>query len=193
MLSKTFAGALVSSTFALAGAAHADIGPYIGASLGQTTFKDSEHVPNGLGGTVTLHLDENDTSYKLYGGYMILPFLGIEGGYVDFGDASKNLGAANAKLDLSADGWEIFAVGNLPLGPLDLFAKAGVLSYDARLKVRVNGTTVASGSDSDEVGAYGVGAAVGLGALKVRAEYTMYDVSNIDDLYMVSAGVTYSF
>ena len=193
MLSKTFVGAFVGSTFAFAGAAYADTGLYVGASLGQTTFKDSEHVPDGFGGTVSLHLDESDTSYKLYGGYMILPFFGLEGGYVDFGDASKNLGAANAKLDISADGWEIFAVGDLPLGPLDLFAKVGVLSYDAKLKGRVNGATVASASDSDQVGAYGVGAAVGLGGLKVRAEYTMYDVSNIDDLYMISAGVTYSF
>src|SRR5262249_10164539 len=152
------------STLLLAGAAYADIGPYVGASLGETTFEDSENVPNGLGGAVKLHVDESDTSYKLFGGFMFLPFVGIEGGYVDFGDVSKNIGAANAKIDVSADGWEIFALGNLPLGPLDLFAKAGVLSYDAKVKGRVNGATVASGSDSDEVGAYGVGAAVGLGA-----------------------------
>jgi OOP family OmpA-OmpF porin len=176
-----------------AGAAHADIGPYIGASLGETTFKDSEGFPNGLGGTTHVHLDENDTSYKLFGGYMILPFLGIEGGYVDFGDVSKNFSGTGAKLDVSADGWEAFLVGNLPLGPVDLFAKGGILSYDAKVKARVNGTTVASGSDSDEVGAYGVGAAVGFGGLKVRAEFTLYDVDNIDDLYMVSAGVTYHF
>ena len=62
-----------------------------------------------------------------------------------------------------------------------------------KLKGKVNGATVASDSDSDEVGAYGVGAAVGLGALKIRAEYTMYDVNNIDDLYLISAGVTYHF
>ena len=192
MFLKTLVGALVGSSFALAGAAHADTGLYVGASLGETTFKDSEGFPTE-GGTAHVHIDENDTSYKLYGGYMILPFLGIEGGYVDFGDVSKNFNGLNAKLDVSADGWEAFVLGDLPLGPLDLFAKAGVLSYDAKVKGKVNGGTVASDSDSDEVGAYGVGAAVGLGALKIRAEYTMYDVNNIDDLYMISAGVTYHF
>jgi OOP family OmpA-OmpF porin len=193
MLLKTFVGALVGSTLALAGVAHADTGPYIGASLGETTFKDSEGIPDGLGGTTHVHLDENDTSYKLYGGYMILPFLGLEGGYVDFGDVSKNFSGTGAKLDLSADGWEAYLVGNLPLGPVDRFLKGGVLSYNADLKARVNGATVASGSDSDQVGAYGFGAAVGLGGFKIRAEYTMYDISNIDDLYMISAGVTYHF
>ena len=188
---NTFVGALVGSAFAFANTAHAEIGPYIGASIGETTFKDSEGFPNGLGGTTHVHLDENDTGYKLFGGFMFLPFVGIEGGYVDFGDVSKNFGGA--KLDVSADGWEVFVVGNLPLGPVDLFAKGGILSYDADVKARLNGTTVASGSDSDEVGAYGVGAAVGLGGVKVRAEFTMYDVSNIDELYMISAGVTYHF
>jgi predicted porin len=53
---------------------------------------------------------------------------------------------------------------------------------------------LASGSDSDEKAAYGVGAAFGLGGIKIRAEYTAYDVSNgIDDLYMASVGVTYQF
>jgi len=61
-------------------------------------------------------------------------------------------------------------------------------------KVRAGGSTLASGSDSDEKAAYGVGAAFGLGGIKIRAEYTEYDVSNnVDDLYMASVGVTYQF
>jgi predicted porin len=82
----------------------------------------------------------------------------------------------------------------LPLGPVDLFAKVGGIEINVDAKVKAGGSTLASGSDSDEKAAYGVGAAFGLGGIKIRAEYTAYDVSNgIDDLYMASVGVTYQF
>jgi hypothetical protein len=150
------------------------------------------------GETVTnVHFDESDNSYKLFAGYMILPFLGVEGGYVNFGAPGKNFNntvIGNVGLDLDVDGWEAFVVGVLPLGPVDLFAKVGGISYNVDAKVKLNGSTLGSGSDSDEKAAYGVGAAVGLGGIKVRAEYTAYDVSNgLDDLYMYSVGLTYQF
>ncbi len=144
------------------------------------------------GAAGTLHFDEDDTSYKLFVGYMVLPFVGFEGGYTNLGNPSKNFSGATAEFEV--DAWEAFVVGVLPLGPVDLFAKVGGASINVDAKVRVAGSTVISGSDSDEKGAYGVGAAFGLGGIKIRAEYTEYDVGNdIDDLYMASVGVTYLF
>jgi len=187
--------ALVSS-LAVAVSAQADTGFYVGGSVGQTTVKDSQRVSDGES-TQTIHFDEDDTSYKIYGGYMFLPFLGVEGGYTNFGNPSKtfrNTAIGNVNAEVEVDGWEAFVVGDLPLGPIDLFAKAGVLSYDIDLKIKAGGNNLGSGSDSDEIGAYGIGAAVGLGGgVKVRAEYTYYDSSNVDDLYMYSVGATFSF
>ncbi len=183
--------ALFAASLSFAVSAYADsTGLYVGGSVGQTTVKASAN-----GGTAgTLHFDEDDTSYKIFAGYMVLPFLGFEGGYTNFGSPNKSFGAANADFEVEVDGWEGFVVGVLPLGPVDLFAKVGGVSYNVDAKVKVNGSTLASGSDSDEKAAYGVGAAVGLGGIKVRAEYTEYDVSNgLDDLYMVSVGLTYQF
>ena len=193
MIRNTFVALLTGSTLALANGAHADTGLYVGASVGQTTVKDSERIPNGTGGFQKLDFDEDDTSYKLFAGYMILPFIGIEGGYVNFGEPEKSFLNGSAKIEAQIDGWEAFAIGVLPLGPVDLFAKAGVLAYDSDVKLRASGTTLVSGSNSDESGAFGVGAAVGLGGLKIRAEYTYYDVQDVDDVYMFSAGVTYQF
>ena len=188
MFQKLSALALLSASLGFAVSASADTGLYVGGSVGQTTVKASENA----GAAGTLHFDEDDTSYKLFVGYMVLPFVGFEGGYTNLGNPSKNFSGANAEFEV--DAWEAFVVGVLPLGPVDLFAKVGGASINIDSKVRVAGSTVISGSDSDEKGAYGVGAAFGLGGIKIRAEYTEYDVgSNIDDLYMASVGVTYQF
>jgi outer membrane immunogenic protein len=182
MFQKLSALALLSASLGFAASASADTGLYVGGSVGQTTVKASENA----GAAGTLHFDEDDTSYKLFVGYMVLPFVGFEGGYTNLGNPSKNFSGANAEFEV--DAWEAFVVGVLPLGPVD----GASINIDA--KVRVAGSTVISGSDSDEKGAYGVGAAFGLGGIKIRAEYTEYDVGNdIDDLYMASVGVTYLF
>jgi hypothetical protein len=189
MFQKVSVIALLTASLGFAGSANAgSTGLYVGGGVGQTTVKASTNA--GVAGT--LHFDEDDTSYKLFAGYMILPFLGFEGGYTNFGSPNKNFNGAS--VDFDVDGWEAFVVGVLPLGPVDLFAKVGGVEINVDAKVRAGGSTLASGSDSDEKAAYGVGAAVGLGGIKVRAEYTAYDVSdNIDDLYMVSVGLTYQF
>ena len=48
-------------------------------------------------------------------------------------------------------------------------------------------------SDDGSDPAYGVGAAIELGGLQLRAEYEMFDISDVDDLYMLSAGIAFSF
>ncbi len=188
MFHKVSAVALLTASLGFGMSANADTGLYVGGSVGQTTVKAKANA--GLAGT--LHFDEDDSSYKLYAGYMLLPFLGFEGGYTNFGSPNKNFSGASVDFDI--DGWEAFVVGVLPLGPVDLFAKVGGVAINVDAKVRAGGSTLASGSDSDEKAAYGVGAAFGLGGIKIRAEYTEYDVSSgIDDLYMASVGVTYQF
>lgn len=190
MLQKVSAIALLAASIGFAGSAYAgSTGLYVGGSVGQTTLKASTNT-GGLAGT--LHFDEDDTGYKIFAGYMLLPFLGFEGGYTNLGSPNKNF--SGASIDFDVDGWEAFVVGVLPLGPVDLFAKVGGIEINVDAKVKAGGSTLASGSDSDEKAAYGVGAAFGLGGIKIRAEYTAYDVSNgIDDLYMASVGVTYQF
>ena len=74
------------------------------------------------------------------------------------------------------------------------FAKVGGVSYniDAKAKGSGFGGTI-NGSDSDQAGAIGAGVAFGFDSFKIRGEYTYYDVNNIDDVYMLSVGLTYQF
>jgi hypothetical protein len=52
---------------------------------------------------------------------------------------------------------------------------------------------IEAGSDNGTDTAYGVGAAVELGSLQIRAEYEAFDISDIEDLYMLSAGFVFTF
>ena len=45
----------------------------------------------------------------------------------------------------------------------------------------------------NEVFDFRAAAAVALGPIKVRGEYTYYDVNHVDDAYLLSVGVTYQF
>ena len=196
----------------LAGASHAaEPGFYLGASGGQTTVdKDAKDLgldTSSITALQNFEIDDSDTGWKAYLGYQFLPWLGIEGGYVDLGSASKTRTVTNASgTDFRANGnadftgWEGFLVGTIPIGPVDLFAKVG----GANLKVdgNVNVTNLdtsesnrTSGNDNDAQLAYGVGAAYnfGKGHWGLRVEAEGYDDNEVDDLYFISAGIVYRF
>jgi hypothetical protein len=50
-----------------------------------------------------------------------------------------------------------------------------------------------AGSEDDQDMGYGLGASFNLGSFQLRAEYEAFDVSDINDLYMLSAGFVYTF
>jgi hypothetical protein len=80
-------------------------------------------------------------------------------------------------------------VAGFDLGPLTVFGKLGIISWDAELTV----SGADFGTEDDQDTAYGVGVSFGLGSLQLRAEYEMFDISDIEDLYMLSAGFVYTF
>lgn len=165
-----------------AGAAQAEMNAYVGASAVSSRVEDNVAGPD----EARLRFDEEGSGWKGFAGARF-GVLGIEGGYVDFGDPGENVGGTN--VDLSLTGWDLFATANLDLGPALLFAKAGMLAWDT--EVRVEG--VASDANDTDA-AYGVGGLFRLGeSVGLRAEYELFDVSDIDDVTMISAGVELAF
>ncbi len=157
----------------LAFASPALAGPFfVGASIGNATLEAD---------TPDINFDGSDTSFKAYGGYRFLRFFGIEGGYADLGAPE------DAGVKIEATGWDAFAVGVLPLGPIELFAKVGVVSWD----LESNGP--GSVSDGGEDAAYGVGLAFSLKKIAIRAEFEKFDVGAVDNLYLASVGVEWRF
>ncbi|HKU16606.1 MAG TPA: outer membrane beta-barrel protein [Steroidobacteraceae bacterium] len=165
-------------------AAAADNGFYLGASVGQANLKIDDLTNNVFPDD---DFNSDDTAFKLIAGIRPLDWLGVEAAYVNFGkpeDTVFDNSALRQKLKADGDGISAFAVGFLATGPVDLFAKVGLISWDSK----ISGSFDDDGTDL----AYGVGAQFRLLSLAVRAEYEKFDISDVD-LDMISVGVTYTF
>ena len=164
--------------------AGSESGLYLGGSIGQATVTAKGDTP------ADPEFNEDDAGYKIFLGYNfgIIPLidLAVEGSYVDFGKPSGTVNGNNVEIDLV--GWDAFGLAALTFGPFSVFGKVGLLSWDSDSSF--NGKTDSdSGSDS----AYGLGAKFILGSIALRAEYEYFDVNELEDLYMVSAGLSYTF
>ena len=171
-----FAAALL--TLPVLPAVAADNGFYLGGSVGQANLKIDD-LTNGI---QTADFDADDTAFKLIAGIRPLDWLGVEAAYVNFGEPEDTV--LGQKLQADGDGISAFAVGFLATGPVDLFAKLGLISWDSK----IGGTFDDDGTDL----AYGVGAQFRVLGLSIRAEYEKFDISDVD-LDMISVGVTYTF
>ena len=161
----------------------ADSGFYVGAAVGGAT-QDIE-----LSGAP--ELEEDDTAVKVFGGYkfdMPVVDLSVEVGYVDFGDAE--IDTAAGELVFASTGINLWGVAGFELGPVDLFAKVGVIAWD------VDTTTFAGGvgDDGTDLG-LGLGAGFDIGKVQLRGEFEVYDTSDasVSMLSMLSLGVAYTF
>ncbi len=171
-LNKLLASTTLIASSLFMASAHADNGFYIGGSVGNAD----------VSGTPSSDFSGDDTGYKIFGGFKFTIFA-IEGGYVDFGKAEGN------GISAETTAFDLFGLVNIGLGPIDLFGKLGVFSWDSDLTA--GGSINEDGTDP----VYGVGGGLSLGPLSVRAEYEYFDVGGdaLDDIQMISLGVVYFF
>ena len=164
------------SGFASAGQ---ESGLYLGGSLGASSIDVLQQE---------IDYDDNDFGYKIFAGYNfgIIPFidLGVEGSYIDFGEASYNSGT---DYNVGLTGWDLFAVGAVDFGPVGVFIKVGQIWWD------IDSDTLSSildntGNDM----AYGLGLKFKVLSLTVRTEYEYFD-TDMGDMGFVSAGISWTF
>jgi hypothetical protein len=165
------AAALLASTATMA----ADNGIYLGASLGDANID----IDAGFA-----QVDSDDTGFKFIAGLRPLDWFAVEASYVNFGEAESGPLAANA------DGISAFGVFFMPVGPVDVFAKGGLISFDT--SIEVDGVGDIYREDGTDL-AYGVGVQFRLLSLGIRAEYEKFEIDDVDDANMLSIGVTYTF
>lgn len=114
---------------------------YVGVNAGQPKY-DTPCVEGFV-------CNNRTTSYKLYTGGMFTPFLGGELAYVNMGRAQRAGGRTEAH------GINLSLVGRMPVGAVNLFAKAGA-TY-GRTKVGGDDLLVTTGTDKGWGGSYGLG------------------------------------
>jgi len=166
----------------------ADNGFYLGGSVGQTQLEIDQ-----LGDQVySADFSGDDMAYKIFAGLRFLTFLGVEGAYRDFGTPEDELAELDATVTADLTGYDVAAVGYLPLGIADIFAKAGMAAWDADFSLDAGGSSV-SVSDDGEDPFYGLGFQLRFKSFTVRAEVEYFDVEDADALYMYSLGGAITF
>jgi hypothetical protein len=161
----------------------ADNGIYLGASVGQSgvSYEDDFEGED-------FSIDADGTGYKAIAGWRFLDWLAVEANYVDLGSPDDDVGGGNIEADVS--GLSLSAVGFVPIGPVDLFARVGAINWDA--DVSASGVGKVLSDDGTDL-TYGIGAQFRVWSLSLRAEYERFDLDRADTVDMVSLGVTWTF
>ena len=175
------AALMVTSAFPLA--AYADTGAYVGASFGNARLDDNF---DGFG------FDTDANAYRLFGGIQFSDALGIEAGYLNFGDFSEtvDLGGLLSRTDITGDGWTLGATLALPLSEnLSLFGKGGVFFWDA--DISVDGFSIDTPGDDNPY--YGGGLKLEVGDnFSLTGDWTVYEF-DVLETDVISLGFNFRF
>jgi hypothetical protein len=146
-------------------------GFYLGAGLGDFSSK-----VDGIGAVDDVDFDSDEDATKIMAGWRFNRFVAVQADYTDFGESR----AAVNQLDIRSDtkGLAPTIVGTLPVGPVELFGKAGVLFYD--VEVDTPGGELIDSSGEDAVIGVGVGLTF-FERLSFTAEYERVDIEELDD------------
>ncbi len=172
----------------------ADNGIYVGGGIVQSEY--------GLENPLDAQpFDDETAGYKVIVGWRPLDSFGIEGSYVDHGDATVPTGIVCIQVigvpcpdrtNLHAKTAAAFAVGYLDLPLIDLFVKAGfnAWQFDGR------STPAFSFFRIDESGtefAWGAGVQARFGSIGARLEYERFNIIQDESLGTISLSLTYTF
>jgi len=161
----------------------ADNGIYLGGSVGQAGVEFDQAIEG-----FDADFDASATAFKLIAGWRFIDWLSVEANYVDLGSADDKV--LGEKLESDVSGITLSAVGFLPVGPVDLFARIGAINWDADLEAP--DLDIRGSEDGTDL-TYGVGAQFRVWSLSVRGEYEIFDIEDADSVDMFSIGVTWTF
>ncbi|MDC0610362.1 porin family protein [Vibrio sp.] len=155
--------------------------PMLALFASSTTFANSL-VYGGASAGSSEYLNDKSVSYSLYVGTGVIPFLGIEGGYTDFGKFDAAGGDIQAEAAYGA------LRPNVTFGPLQIYAKLGVNSWVLEGDAGVN---IEDDDGVDEMWAVGADYAM-FGPMALGIEYSNYSFGN-KDVKSINATATFYF
>lgn len=185
-MNRSLLAALVFAVSSTAGTAYAQDNPsgfYLGAGVGQFNVQidDIDQTDEAIE-----RLDDDDRAWKAFAGWRFGRYLALEAAYIDFGTPNSRSDASGSRGDfrVKLSGFAPYVIGTLPIGPVELFAKAGYYFYDVDLRVDLDDPLAPDidSSKSHEDFLYGGGVGVTfLQHLNVRLEYERLDSKLVDD------------
>jgi len=128
--------------------------------------------------------NESSTSYNVHVGTGILPFIGLEAGYQNFGDFDNVTYGSRTFSNLEGSAVYFAAKPSIDFGPLHVYAKAGLHSYE------LSGDSF----KEDEIDMmYGVGAEYFvMGPISLGASYNVFSMKE-EDVKNFSLNATFHF
>lgn len=170
-------------------------GFYVGAGVGgsKTDISTRELAAVGF---ATASTDESDLSWNVVAGYKITRNWAVEIGYVDLGDFSARgtFGGAPATVSADVTGWNVSAVGTLPINPMfSLYGKLGVLRSKTDASATVAGALGRATSRETDFTA-GIGARYHINRnLSAFVEGNHYELGDNGDARNFLIGVRFDF
>lgn len=155
---------------------------YIGGSFGNSFIKTTVADNNANSFTI----ENNDFGWKVFGGFGA-KFIGAEGGYRQLGRVQMDVLGQN--IESKIVGWDVAAKGNINIGPVFIFGKAGAFFASAKNSIG----SLISYTDNSTNFLWGVGGGLKLGMLGLRVEYESLDMSENSNLAMLTFGATIHF
>jgi hypothetical protein len=153
--------------------ADAERGLYFGVGLGDYSTKIDN--PDDLD-DVDIDFDEDEDATKIFGGFRLNPHVALQLDWFDFGESQMATDVLSISVDTKGLGPNV--VGTLPIGPVELFAKGGLLFYD--VKIDQDDDNLLDDSGNDPFYGVGVGFTIG-GKLALRVEYEEIDIEAFEE------------
>jgi hypothetical protein len=123
-----------------------------------------------------LDFDGDHDARRIFAGWRFNRFVALRVDYTDFGRSRAAVNLLDFESD--AEGLAPNVVGTLPIGPVELFAKAGMNFYDVEV-TRTRGDVIVDESGQDPV--YGAGVGVALGRVSLRGEFEVTDIEELEN------------
>ena len=175
-----------SRTGAGAAATAADTGIYLGAGYVRAQV-------NNVFGTTNYNFKIDDNAWKAILGFRPIPPFAIEANYVNLGHQSAPLFGGGPDSHADARAFDIFGVGLLPLGPIDIYGKAGGARWTLSGDLEGPGDTLFALNRSGTSFVWGAGIQAHWGPIGARLEYEHFQMPDTDGARLYTAAVTFTF
>ena len=152
-------------------------GLYLGGGIGDFSSAVDEIDNLDDVDDVGIDFSDGDNAMKVFAGWNFNRFFAVQGDFVDFGESS---GFVSPSVSGTSDvqGFAPSIVGTLPIGPVELFARVGMMFYEVDLNL--TGGRLVDESGEDLVWSAGIGIDI-LDKANLRLEYEEYDIEQLDE------------
>lgn len=205
---KIFSTSLIAACLLSAvSVSHASEGIYLGFNLGQASYDVTlnDFAVLDDGSLTSPGLNDTDSSYRFTIGYQLLPYLSLEGGYVDFGkfgatatsDGTGIYLAGNLSTETSTDGFFIDVKGQIPINEqFSVYGTYGLLSWKSETVLTVSSTpptTPEHHEYDDNDSFFGIGGSYNIyDTLALSVDYTFYKLDELD-VDVFSLGIQFGY